>query len=125
MKLVCVVLLACLGLSYAFSVLPEVEYEEAMVELSVEVDYDQLLEGCPLEAADKVQFWDIWKIIRKLHRLSECQTLFHRIYSKSKLLLHFLETSLIVRKECLSLYQNCKTKLLCLLSEQLNGGSVM
>ena len=71
MKLVCAVFLGVVALSHAFSVLPDVEYEELAIDLSQELDYDQILEGCPLEAADKLQFWDIWKIIKRLHRLSK------------------------------------------------------
>ena len=71
MKLVCAVFLGLVALSHAFSVLPEIELEELAMELSEELDY-------PLEDADKLQFWDIWKIMKLLHKLRKCSILHHK-----------------------------------------------
>ena len=70
MKLFFVVFLACLNLSQTLSVLPEVEYEEFVIEFSQNEDFDTLVEGCALQAGHKPGFWNIWEIIRRLHRLS-------------------------------------------------------
>ena len=67
MKLVCVVFLGVVALSHAFSVLPEIELEELAMELSEELDF-------PLEDADKLRWWDIWKMMKLLHKLRKSST---------------------------------------------------
>lgn len=68
MKLVVLVFLGCLSLCAGFVVLPEYDYEEVELDLTLDLDLD-LEEGCGVD--EGLQFWDIWAIIKKLHKLSE------------------------------------------------------
>ena len=67
MKLFCFVFLSFLVLYQGFGVLPQTEYE-VLVE---EVSGQEFGEGCDLEDANKLQFWDIFGILKALRSLSK------------------------------------------------------